>query len=105
MVVPKLVISYRIADGTKQAFELAKRLVSSGQPIFWDRWSLPRRLAERRELIDDTTLNDYLCEKISAARMVWGVDSPLYAEKGSYSLIEQDLASSLNKFELVSDFG
>ena len=42
-------ISYRICDGTRAASEKAQALIAQGIPVFWDRWSLPRRLAERRE--------------------------------------------------------
>jgi hypothetical protein len=49
-------ISYRVCDGTSSAFEKVKSCVVEGRSIFWDRWSLPRRLAERREKIDDPAL-------------------------------------------------
>jgi hypothetical protein len=44
-------ISYRMVDGTKMAFMKADSLLKKGLSVFWDRWSLPRRLAERRELV------------------------------------------------------
>lgn len=49
-------ISYRMVDGTELAFELVKRLLDSERIVFWDRWSLPRRLAERDENVDSKTL-------------------------------------------------
>ena len=78
-------VSYRLQDGTRSAFDKVQALVAEGVPVFWDRWSLPRRLAERREVLHDTVLNQYIAGEITRAAVVWGIDSPLYDEEGSYS--------------------
>lgn len=91
-------ISYRMLDGTKSAFELAQRLVEKRRAVFWDRWSLPRRLAERGEQVEPTALDSRIAETIANARTVWGVSSSLYAVDGSYSKLEKELAIGLGKF-------
>lgn len=95
-------ISYRIIDGTKEAYEAVSNLMKSNKSIFWDRWSLPRRLAERRELVSDQALDSSLREKILKASTVWGIESPRYAEKISYSAREKELALSINKYQAYS---
>ncbi|MDB5240242.1 MAG: hypothetical protein JWP57_867 [Spirosoma sp.] len=98
-------ISYRLSDGTKCAFNHVKKLLANTDEkkvVFWDRWSLPRRLAERREKVDDPTLNLYLEAILNKAENVWGIESKLYSEAGSYSEKESKLAHRLNKkFELI----
>jgi len=96
-------ISYRIADGTKAAFFLAHALMDKGRSVFWDRWSLPRRLAERRELVSDQTLDWFLIKQIGKSRIVWGVESSKYNEAGSYSAKEKAIAMKLNKYQPVDD--
>lgn len=93
--LPLQFISYRIADGTQPAFELARALVDAGHAVFWDRWSLPRRLAERREVVSDTALDEHLLSCLRSVQTVWGVESPLYAAPGSYSVKEQSEAMNL----------
>jgi len=78
-------ISYRLLDGTRGAFNKAMQVVQDGGAVFWDRWSLPRRLAERREFLKDRALDGYIAERIKAASVVWGIDTPLYGVDGSYS--------------------
>lgn len=92
-------ISYRLRDGTQAAFAKAKSLVDVGEAIFWDRWSLPRRLAERREWVNDATLDSYLLKQIEAASAVWGISSPLYSEIDSYAQREKSFAMELGKFK------
>jgi hypothetical protein len=95
--IPFDFVSYRIADGTASAFGLVGELLADGRRIFWDRWSLPRRLAERREEVDGNALNDYLLNVLRDSGTVWVVESPLYAELGSYSAVEYEFARSLGK--------
>jgi hypothetical protein len=92
-------VSYRIADGTESAFKRAEKQITLGGSIFWDRWSLPRRLAERRELVADQALDKLLTNKIEESSLVWGIESPKYDEYGSYSQKEKDLAMRLNKYK------
>lgn len=91
-------VSYRIRDGSYAAFELVKDLLSRDVAIFWDRWSLPRRLAERREAVGDEPLNEAIMSAIHSVEAVWGVESPLYGAKNSYSLRERALALALGKY-------
>lgn len=91
-------ISYRIADGTRGAFARAEQQIRQGKCVFWDRWSLPRRLAERREFVSDEALDTLLMQKIKESSMVWGIESPKYDEEGSYSKKEKQLALELGKY-------
>jgi hypothetical protein len=91
-------ISYRINDGTASAFALAKLLIDHKRAVFWDRWSLPRRLAERGLDVGDEPLDCHVYHAIETSRIVWGVASDLYAVHGSYSKKEQELATKLGKF-------
>jgi hypothetical protein len=93
-------ISYRIADGTKSAFDLCERISKENTPIFWDRWSLPRRLSERRELVSNSALDEFLQSIIKNRKClrVYGVDSPKYGDQGSYSQKEKELAIEYGKF-------
>jgi hypothetical protein len=92
-------ISYRICDGTRAAFDKAKDLASQGIPFFWDRWSLPRRLAERREAVGDHPLDATIEASIRKAAVVWGIESNLYGHPGSYAAHERELAQRLNKYQ------
>lgn len=91
-------ISYRMKDGTRPAFDLARRILTNKRAVFWDRWSLPRRLAERREAVNASELDAHIASAIENARIVWGVISELYAAEGSYSKLEKELAVSSGKF-------
>lgn len=91
-------ISYRLGDGTRAASALAKQLVSQGAAVFWDRWSLPRRLAERREFVSDLALDHYISAHIETSNRVWGILSPTYDAPGCYALKESGLARKLEKF-------
>lgn len=83
--LPLNFISYRIADGSRPAFEKARVLLASGQKVFWDRWCLPRRLAESREIVSDTALDCYLMQQLRHASVVWGIESPLYFSPDAYA--------------------
>ena len=91
-------ISYRIRDGSHAAFDCAKHLLSEDTRVFWDRWSLPRRLAERREAVGDAPLDKTIEQSIHDADVVWGVESPRYGAPESYSTRERDLAKTLGKY-------
>lgn len=91
-------ISYRMVDGTRTAFELAAWLLVNQHAVFWDRWSLPRRLAERDEHVAAVTLDEHIATAIEHARIVWGVHSERYAMAGSYSKLEKECAVRLGKF-------
>ncbi|MEG0633640.1 MAG: hypothetical protein RR517_13985 [Pseudomonas sp.] len=94
-------ISYRICDGTRAAFEKTNALMAAGQPVFWDRWCLPRRLAERRELVSDEALDRHLIKQIASAGVVWGIESPAYSAPGSYSEKEKQQAMQLGIYQPV----
>ncbi len=96
-------ISYRMIDGTQLAFKLAQHLLSKGRWVFWDRWSLPRRLAERREDVSPDALNSTIKRHIEASRVVWGVESPQYAKPNSYSFYEKTLATRYRAYPPWSD--
>lgn len=91
-------ISYRLADGTADAFDLCDRLVTDRKSVWWDRWSLPRRMAERREFMNDADLDAKVFADIANSDTVWGVESASYGEEGSYSLLEQQKAKQLGKY-------
>lgn len=78
-------VSYRLQDGSAAAFRLVETILRRGGIVFWDRWCLPRRLAERRERIDDAALDRYLLRHLRAARTVWGIESPGYFEADRYA--------------------
>lgn len=91
-------VSYRIQDGTRAAFRCARSLFRDGQRVFWDRWCLPRRLAERREAVGDQPLDGAVAAGIDEAEVVWGIESPLYGAPESYSAREREMAQTLNKY-------
>lgn len=97
-IQPLHFLSYRVADGTRMAFEKARSLMDEGHAVFWDRWSLPRRLAERREIVADRVLDEVINKKIIESTVVWGIESPRYNEINSYSAKEKELASTLCKY-------
>lgn len=88
-------VSYRLVDGTQCAFDVVHDLMSKGGVVFWDRWSLPRRLAERREKLDPTFLAAYIEDNIRRCRAFIAVQSTLYGKSGSYSERELEFARSL----------
>ena len=94
-------ISYRIADGTQQAFEKVQELLKRGNKVFWDRWCLPRRLAERRECVNDKALDAQLMSHLQMASVVWGIESPLYADVESYAQKECAAARELGTYKRV----
>lgn len=85
-------ISYRHLDGTRAAFELVEALTYHGACVYWDRWSLPRRLTERRELVDDVVLDRHLMRRLAASARVWGVWSDSYEDPGRYAAKEMRMA-------------
>jgi hypothetical protein len=91
-------ISYRMVDGTQSAFEIVKLLLNKRHAVFWDRWSLPRRLAERDVKVSHEALDSHIASVINSSRVVWGVLPELYAIDGSYSRLEKELANKLGKF-------
>lgn len=98
LAAPLSFISYRLVDGTPAAFELARAELGRRRAVFWDRWSLPRRLAERREFSSPAALDRCVRRAIRAADRVLGVCTPLYADIGSYSRREWSQAERLGKF-------
>ena len=56
-------VSYRMVDGTKTAFELTRQLAESGKSVFWDRWSLPRRMSERGDRLSHLALDNHIQQK------------------------------------------
>ena len=91
-------ISYRIIDGSKEAFLKAQNLVAEGKVVFWDRFSLPRRLAERREIVSSDALDSYLLKSLKKAKVVWGIESPKYFVTTSYAQKECITAKNLNTY-------
>lgn len=91
-------ISYRLIDGTEAAFHIVRSELSIGRAVFWDRWSLPRRLAERREFVASRALDRRVFNAIDSAERVIGVCTPLYAREGSYSHSEWSRALRQRKF-------
>ncbi len=100
-LLPLNFISYRIADGTQQAFEKVQELLMRGNKVFWDRWCLPRRLAERRECVNDKALDAQLMSHLQMASVVWGIESPLYADVESYAQKECAAARELGTYKRV----
>lgn len=91
-------ISYRICDGTAAAYSKVRDLLDDGEVVFWDRWSLPRRLAERREVVDDSKLDSHLMENLRRAKVVWGIESQKYSALNSYSAKEKTEAIRLGTY-------
>ncbi len=91
-------VSYRLLDGTAQAFALVQHLMQERRSVFWDRWSLPRRLAERRETLNDEALDAFIAHRLRNSGRVYGILSPRYAEPTSYSSRERALAEQLGLF-------
>lgn len=91
-------VSYRLFDGTRAAFETCLQLMRGGRVVWWDRWCLPRRLAEWREKLNDQKLNYHILNQINVSERVWGIESKSYAQEGSFSLREKRLATTLGKY-------
>jgi hypothetical protein len=102
---PLSFVSYRICDGTKHAFLKSKELLEQGRAVFWDRWCLPRCLAERREVVSDAALDRYLMIQLKACATVFGIESPLYSEPSSYSAKEGAAARHLGTYRSVGVAG
>ncbi|WP_093167694.1 hypothetical protein [Variovorax sp. YR216] len=98
-------VSYRQVDGTQLAFAFVSKLLAQGRVLFWDHWSLPRRLTERREQVPDAPLDDALLDALRSARCVWGIQSPRYFEPGSYSAKEAETARSLGNYRNAAEDG
>lgn len=94
-------ISYRIADGTAGAFLKAQSLVEGGEKVFWDRWCLPRRLAERREVVSSKKLNEKLIEELRSAAVVWGIETDKYWDPKSYAQKEFAAAQQQQTYRSV----
>jgi hypothetical protein len=96
--IPADFVSYRLIDGTQDAFSLVAQLVRHQRTVWWDRWSLPRRIAERREFFNHHSLNQHIKDAICTSRVVHGICTPKYSEQGSYSETERDIAVKLKKY-------
>ncbi len=92
-------ISYRQADGTRQAFELVRSLMAEGGMVFWDRWGLPPHLAELREVGHDAALEQVLQRQLDGACTVLGVETERYREEGSYTLQEAQWAEIHGRYQ------
>lgn len=92
-------ISYRICDGTHAAVIKIQHLLQEGEAVFWDRWSLPRRLAERREVVDDQAINLLVMNHLRNSKVVWGIETKKYSAPGSYSTKEQNEAIRLQIYK------
>jgi hypothetical protein len=93
-------VSYRIKDGTKRAHQAVSELMKDGRSVFWDRWSLPRRLAERREQVSDIALDRILENKIKSSLVTWGIETSAYADLTSYSAREKQFAIAEGKYQI-----
>jgi hypothetical protein len=96
---PLQFVSYRQCDGMGLAQQAVEHLMSTGAAVFWDQWSLPRRMTERREHIENDQLDERVQEQIHTCGVVWGIESPRYGEADSYSLLEKNMASELRKYQ------
>lgn len=95
-------VSYRIRDGTEKAFQITHDLLRRGEAVFWDRWCLPRRLAERRERVDNAALDKHLMASLAKCERVWGVESPQYLDPTSYAAKERELGQQLGTYRSVN---
>jgi hypothetical protein len=78
------------------------RTESGKERFFLDRWSLPRRLAERREIVADPALDEHLMKKLEKSAYVWGIESEKYSVADSYSAKERFRAMELGTYHGVS---
>ena len=95
-------ISYRHKDGIVPAFEKCSELVEAGHAVWWDRWSLPRRLAERREDVSERALDRRIRQQLLDADVVWGIETKHYEERKSYAAKEKRLALKNGTYRPVS---
>lgn len=72
--------------------------MAQGETVYWDRWSLPRRLSERRETVDDTIPDEYLFGKIAGSSLTWGIETKHDKDVDNYAYREYQLAISLKKY-------
>ena len=91
-------VSYRLRDGTRPAFTKIEALLAAQKPVFWDRWSLPRQLAEAHGQADDALFKAYLARMIGGADTVWGISTPAYDEPGCFAAFEQATAQRHGNF-------
>jgi len=95
-------ISYRLTDGTQAAFSHCRHLMSQGQSVWWDRWSLPRRLVERREDISTPALDQAIFSMIGKIRpIVWGIETKDYGVPECYGARERRFAEELGLYRSV----
>jgi hypothetical protein len=93
-------VSYRHKDGTRAAFDRTAALLRQGEAVVWDRWSLPRQLAELGKQVPDTELKTHLAHLIHNAKQVWGINTRAFGETGSFSAYERAVAEKLGTFTL-----
>ena len=85
-------ISYRHKDGAEDAVNLVQSILKEKRAVWWDRWSLPRRLAEGREALAEETLENEIFSKLAHAKTVYGVMTDGYCQDGAFTLHEQSAA-------------
>jgi hypothetical protein len=90
-------VSYHLADGTQAAFKKVRSIVKRRGVVFWDRWSLPRRLAERRERLGEPELDRHIRGQIKRARSFWIIQSRGYRATGTYCKREFNWARKQGK--------
>jgi hypothetical protein len=95
-------VSYRLKDGTRQAFDCVKCLLANCKTVFWDRWSLPRQLAEQHLPVEDAFLRNHLEQAIQQANITWGIQSHYYGAAESFSAYEREIATRLGNFSLLA---
>lgn len=83
-------VSYRHSDGIGPAIDQVKKLVvDQRQSVWFDRWCLPRRLAEGREALSEQRLEDHIKGKIRGAETVWGIETTGYKDANAFTRNEQ----------------
>ncbi len=93
-------ISYRHKDGLPLAARaVSDALMSENAQIWWDRWSLPRRLAEGRELLNNKALEQHIEKKARHAASVIGIETRGYNEPGAFTDKERAWARVYEKRE------
>lgn len=78
-------VSYRIVDGSRQALALVRRLLAADQAVWWDRWSMPRRVAEDGLAFEASLAGQVIARALDQARSVHVVRSPSYGQAGTWS--------------------
>ena len=94
-------VSYRHKDGTDAAVALVLSILKKGRSVWWDRWSLPRRLAEGREALAEEALENEIFARLAEASTVYGVVTERYDEEGAFTRLERDAAG--NRFRTEAD--